>query len=230
MTTNKEDYIKEIYHLGGARRNISNKELAQRLHVSQASVSEMLVKLRREGYILYEPYAGSSLTPAGIAAAAPLLRAHQLLEVFLREYLHYRWSEIHEDAELLEHATSPRLEKRLAAFLNHPQCCPHGTPIPDENGVLHGTAIRPLSSVEPGETVVLRQVRKDAQLLDYLETLGLKVGAELTVEALGAYEGPLRLTVDGRQLELSYKAASQVFVDAKPDSPDEPFSPDGLLP
>ena len=71
MTTNKEDYIKEIYHLGGARRNISNKELAQRLHVSPASVSEMLVKLRREGYILYEPYAGSSLTPAGIAAAAP---------------------------------------------------------------------------------------------------------------------------------------------------------------
>lgn len=229
MTSNKEDYLKEIYHMGGLRQNVSNKALAERLHVSPASVSEMLVKLRREGYIVYEPYAGSRLTEAGIAAAAPLLRAHQLWEVFLRRYLHYRWSEVHADAELLEHATSPRLQKRLADFLDHPDCCPHGTPIPDEQGDLHASAIRPLSSVAPGEVVTLRQVREDPALLDYLETLNLQLGSEIKVDAVGEYEGPLTLETAGRKLEMSYKAASQVFVDADAVDPDHITNPDDPL-
>lgn len=221
MTSNKEDYIKEIYHLGGMRQNVSNKTLAERLGVSPASVSEMLVKLRREGFIVYEPYAGSRLTEAGIAAAAPLLRAHQLWEVFLREHLHYHWSEVHAEAELLEHATSPRLAQRLDAFLGHPVCCPHGTPIPDRAGGLHIPAVRPLSSASPGETVTLRQVREDIALLNYLETLDLRLGSEITVDALGEYEGPLKLYTAGRCIEMSYKAASQVFVDAA-DAPAAP--------
>lgn len=213
MTPNKEDYLKEIYKLGGAEGLISNKQIAETLKIAPASVTEMLGKLSRDRLIQYEAYKGSRLTQLGMQAALPLVRGHRLWEVFLIRHLGYSWSEAHEDAELLEHVTPPRLTERLDRFLNYPAYCPHGSAIPQIGGQVESIPLRTLDRLSEGETSHIRRVTEEKELMDYLQALGVKIGSAVTVVAIGAYEGPLMLTLDRKQMQLSYKAACQIYVD-----------------
>lgn len=105
MTPNKEDYLKIIYELGGTDKKINNKEIVERLAVSAASVSEMMSKLLKEGFIERVPYQGVQLTAEGLRKASTLIRKHRLWEVFLVEHLGYSWNEVHAEAEVLEHVS-----------------------------------------------------------------------------------------------------------------------------
>ncbi len=213
MTPNKEDYLKEIYKLGGVENMVSNKQIADVLQIAPASVSEMLNKLSREGLIEYEAYKGSRLTEEGIKIAAQLLRGHRLWEVFLLRHLGYSWSEAHEDAELLEHVAPPRLTERLDKFLNFPAYCPHGNAIPHSNGQITKSSLITLNRLKAGKHSYIRRVIEEKELLDYLEALGIKIGCSVKVISVGAYEGPLMLELDGKQVQISYKAACQVYID-----------------
>lgn len=135
MTRNKEDYLKIIYELGGHLKKVSNKEIARELGVSAPSVSEMIRKLIQDGYVISGNYQGVILTELGLKKAQKIRRRHLLWEVFLAENLGYSPDDIHEEAEKLEHITSPKLEKALDKYLNYPKMCPHGSPIisPDKN-------------------------------------------------------------------------------------------------
>lgn len=214
MTPNKEDYLKALYKLGGAEELVGNKEIAVHLNVAPASVSEMLGKLSREELIEYVPYKGSRLTNKGLQIALALVRGHRLWEVFLIRHLGYSWSEAHEDAELLEHITPPRLAMRLDRFLNYPASCPHGYAIPDADGNIDLRPMRRLSEIAPGDSGRIGMVEEEPELLDYLENLGLKIGSTFTVKSIGAYEGPFTLNLDGKEIQVSYKAACQIHVDA----------------
>ncbi|CAB1252957.1 Cro/Cl family transcriptional regulator [Ruminococcaceae bacterium BL-6] len=214
MTPNKEDYLKEIGKLGGGDNLVSNKQIADALQVSPASVSEMLLKLERDGFIEYEPYRGIRLTQTGKQQSAALLRSHRLWEVFLLRHLGYSWSEVHEDAELLEHVTSPRLAQRLDDFLNHPDFCPHGSAIPHADGEIKVMPLRKLSQMSVGEGSVIRRVSEEKELLEYLQELGVQIGSAFTVRSIGPYEGPIAIEMDGRPVSLSYKAACHIDVDA----------------
>lgn len=143
MTPNKEDYLKVIYKLSESDKLVTNKKIAEYLQIAPASVTEMLIKLNRDGYIIYQPYKGSVLTEQGNKIAISLLRGHRLWEVFLMKYLDYSYSEAHEDAELLEHVTPIRLIERLDQFLEHPSHCPHGSIIPkaDESEVIRDNGV-----------------------------------------------------------------------------------------
>ncbi len=213
MTPNKEDYLKEIYKLGGAEQLVSNKQIAEVLKIAPASVTEMLAKLNREGLTVYEPYKGSRLTQEGLRIAISLLRGHRLWEVFLMRHLGYSWSEAHEDAELLEHITPPRLTGRLDKFLNYPAYCPHGSAIPHEDGQMEKTSLVPLVQLAQGESSLIRRVSEEKELLDYLQSSGIRIGGFVTVIDVGAYEGSLTLKLDGKQIQISYKAACQIYVD-----------------
>ncbi|MEG0678352.1 MAG: metal-dependent transcriptional regulator, partial [Carnobacterium sp.] len=136
MTPNKEDYLKIIYELGGTEKKINNKEIVKRLGVSAASVSEMMSKLLKEGYIERLPYQGVELNEKGLRKASTLIRKHRLWEVFLVEHLGYSWNEVHAEAEVLEHVSSIELTNRLENYLNFPKICPHGGMIPEKNGIL----------------------------------------------------------------------------------------------
>lgn len=132
MTDNKEDYLKAIYELGGEEKEVSNKQIANSLEISPSSVSEMIKKLLEEGYVEYELYKGIKLTNYGASEAKKVKRRHLLWEVFLFEKLGYSIDDIHEEAEILEHITSEKLEKALDKYLKYPKVCPHNTNIERE--------------------------------------------------------------------------------------------------
>lgn len=213
MTPNKEDYLKTIYKLGGMEELVGNKQIAQTLQIAPASVTEMLGKLKREGLIHYEPYRGSCLTDQGIQTAISLVRGHRLWEVFLMRHLGYSWSEAHEDSELLEHITPPRLTARLDHFLNYPAYCPHGSAIPHPDGQIDRIPLQTLNLLPIGAASHIRQVTEEKELLDYLQENEISIGSPVRIIEAAAYEGPLTLDLEGRHVQISYKAACQIYVD-----------------
>ncbi len=212
MTPNKEDYLKELYKLGGSEHLVNNKQMSQVLEVAPASVSEMLNKLSQEGLLVIEPYKGSRLTQDGLRIAISLLRGHRLWEVFLIRHLGYTWSEAHEDAELLEHISPSRLTDRLDRFLNYPEYCPHGSVIPKSDGQTNEDPLILLADLKTGDTSKIKKVLEEKEFLDYLQSQGIEIGTQFTVLAVGDYEGPFTLSLGEKTIQISYKAACQIFV------------------
>ena len=213
MTPNKEDYLKLIFELGGYNKKINNKSIVAGLNVSAASVSEMISKLEKDGFVKHSPYQGVQLTDAGLKNASTLVRKHRLWEVFLVEHLNYSWNEVHVEAEVLEHVTSDALAKRLEAYLDYPTTCPHGGVIPRAEQLILEQDTKSLSQAQVGERLVIERVIDETELLDYLVSIGLSLKTAVTVTKIGAYEGPLTLvTEDGQKYHVSFKAAHNIFV------------------
>ena len=124
--------IREIARLGAA----STSDVATRLSISSASVTNMFGRLQEMGLVEYERYRGASLTERGRAEALRLVRRHRLIETFLLKHLGYPWQEVHEEAERLEHAVSDKFTEHLAELLGHPEYDPHGAPIPAADATL----------------------------------------------------------------------------------------------
>lgn len=212
MTSNQEDYLKTIYDQGGLESTVPNKIIAKKLGIAQASVSEMLSKLNQQGLIVYEAYKGARLTAAGLAACIDVVRSHRIWEVFLLRHLGYTWREAHEDAHLLEHIAPVRMIDRLDGFLNYPQTCPHGSPIPQKGKTPAAVCQQRLSDLSAGDTAAIVRVAEDGPLLDYLERSGLQIQKLIQVVTVGDYEGPITFLQDNREICISFKAAAQVFV------------------
>lgn len=213
MTSNKEDYLKIIYEEGGMEKIVANKIIAAKLGIAPASVSEMLWKLSEQNLIVYQPYKGSQLTEAGLAACIDVVRSHRLWEVFLMRHLGYSWREAHEDAHLLEHIAPKRMIDRLDTFLNYPQTCPHGAPIPNTQVKLSQATLRRLSDLSPGERVIICRIIEDGALMDYLEQSGLELQKEIYLESIDDYEGPVTFLQGEKRIIISFKAATQIFVE-----------------
>ena len=136
-TESVDNYLKAILYLGGSeQRRVAIKELAGRLCVAPASVTNMLQKLAAAlvPMVEYERRRGVQLSAAGRRRALEVLRHHRLIETFLYEVLDYPIDEVHEEAERLEHFISERFEERIAAKLGHPRVDPHGHSIPSLEG------------------------------------------------------------------------------------------------
>src|SRR5690625_4069842 len=136
LTSAGEDYLKALYELGGER--VKTRQLAEALQVSPASVTGMLRKLASLGLVDHERYGGASLTVAGRKVALETIRHHRLIETYLKEALGYRWFEVHDEAEKLEHHISEEVEDSIADALGNPEFEPQGDPIPDRDGVPPG--------------------------------------------------------------------------------------------
>src|ERR687894_1010185 len=161
------DYVKAVWEIAGTGA-ASTKDVAERLSVSPASVTNMFVRLQEMGFVEYERYRGASLTRRGREEALRLIRRHRLIETFLLEHLGYSWREVHEEAERLEHAVSDGFTERLAEFLGHPDQDPHGDPIPAADGTMQPDDSFPLSEAEAGQRVRISKVGDDPSVLEYL--------------------------------------------------------------
>lgn len=213
MTPNKEDYLKMIFEIGGDTQLISNKQIVAGLNVSAASVSEMITKLVEQKYVTHTPYQGIKLTASGQTKAAMLVRNHRLWEVFLVQSLHYPVDAIHQEAEKLEHATTPEMADRLAHFLGDPQYCPHGGVIPDADGHYLDQSRVALSSLAVGQRGHIERVVDEAVLIDYIFALGLQIEDHFTVVAVSDTAVTIHLRRTGQDLAVDKVRAGHIFVD-----------------
>jgi DtxR family transcriptional regulator, Mn-dependent transcriptional regulator len=207
------DYLKAIWEVGGSGA-ASTKDVADRLSVASASVTNMFARLQEMGLAEYERRQGASLTEAGREEALRLLRRHRLIETFLLEHLGYSWGEVHEEAERLEHAVSEAFAERLAEFLGHPDYDPHGDPIPTPDGTLEPDDSFPLAAAGVGQRVrISRVAHRDAAVLAYLGGRGLVPGRLLAVREVRALDGVV--TVEDEDAEphaLGEFLAHSIFV------------------
>ncbi|MDQ4105702.1 MAG: metal-dependent transcriptional regulator [Actinomycetota bacterium] len=213
------DYLKAVWEIAGpSGEAAATKDVAARLSVSPASVSNMFGRLQEMGLVRYERYRGASLTEEGRTEALRLVRRHRLIETFLLEHLGYSWREVHEEAEKLEHAVSDEFTRRLAEFLGHPDQDPHGDPIPTAEGVLEPDYSLPLDQAEAGQRVRIFKVSdEDASALDYLGERGLVPGRELTVKEMRALDGVVTVEdEEGGTHSFGEPLARFVFVRVEP--------------
>ncbi|MBL0074116.1 MAG: metal-dependent transcriptional regulator [Bacteroidetes bacterium] len=128
----EENYLKAIYKLSERDELVTTTDIATMLDIRAATVTDMLKKLAVKKLIRYERYKGLSLTEKGRAIGVKIIRKHRLWELFLVQKMKFRWDEVHEIAEQLEHIQSDELINRLDEMLGFPKADPHGDPIPDK--------------------------------------------------------------------------------------------------
>jgi DtxR family Mn-dependent transcriptional regulator len=212
-STSVGDYLKAIWEVGGSGA-ASTTDVADRLSVASASVTNMFARLQEMGLAKYERYRGASLTERGREEALRLVRRHRLLETFLLEHLGYSWQEVHEEAERLEHAVSDGFTERLAAFLGHPDHDPHGAPIPAADGTLAAEESFPLDEVPVGDCVRISRVKhEDAAVLSFLGERELVPGRLVEVKEVRALDGVVTVEdEDGVLHSLGRPLVDLIFV------------------
>ena len=176
----------------------------------------MVRKLRDAALADAERYGGIRLTTRGETLALDMLRRHRLIEVFLVDTLGFDWSEVHEEAERLEHAMSAKVLDRLDEFLDHPVIDPHGDPIPDANGQMTEGDYIPLSELAAGRRATIARVSdQDPEFLEFAAQHGLRPGSRIhVVERVDAAQS-LQVRAGRRPaVGLSYQAAGKILVDA----------------
>jgi len=210
-----EEYLEAIAELEEEGIDVIQARLAERLEHTPASVSEMIHRLRDEGFIDIEGR-HISLTKAGRSRAESVVRKHRLAERLLTDVIGLPWSQSHLEACRWEHVISDQVEERLVALLGNPTTCPHGNPIPGTKST--EGAQRPLSEVEVGTTARLTRVTErveiDTEALAYLDAANLRPGAAANVTAR-APDGTLTIEVDGAPVSLGSALTSQIFVSAE---------------
>jgi DtxR family transcriptional regulator, Mn-dependent transcriptional regulator len=214
-----ENYLKAIYHaqsrLEGDRDLVPMGQLSSSLGVVPGTATSMVKTLADAGLVLYEPYSGVRLTNAGNKLAAAVLRRHRLVELFLVDVMGMSWAEVHEEAELLEHAVSDRLIERIDEMLGRPAVDPHGDPIPDSHGVIRAPDHPTLLTCGIGQSLIVsRVIDQGADFLRFLEQSELKPGQRVTVAARDAAADRVVVRNDtGQLVTLGTRAASKLLVD-----------------
>ena len=225
LSATVEEYLETVYNMSMEDEVVIGARLAEKFRVAPPTVTEMLKRLVRDGYIEMDNRRQVTLTEAGNQAAEAVLRRHRLTERFLVDMLGMQWHQVHEEACRLEHFISGAVEARVIAALNNPTTCPHGNPIPGsvENArsyLKDRGAIR-LSSVLLGEVVTIlcisEVVEDEEALILYMHEKGLTPETQLTVLSPGGgseheQDESFIVQVGGKEVCISKSAAAKIWV------------------
>lgn len=224
LSATVEEYLETIYNMCAEEEVVIGARLAEKFRVSAPTVTEMLKRLVRDGYIDMDQRRVVSLTEDGYQAAEAVLRRHRLTERFLVDMLGMQWHQVHEEACRLEHFISGAVEARVVASLHHPTTCPHGNPIPglvpSARSYLKDQGAIRLSAVLPGESAAIlcisEVVEDEEALILYLHEKNLTPGTRLIVVAHddaqeGSEEG-FRVSVDSREVNINRHAADKIWM------------------
>lgn len=218
-TSTVEDYLKRILLEEQASDGplVPPGRIAAALSVAPGTVTAMLKTLAASGLITYEPYSGAGLTEAGRELALHVLRRHRLIELFLVQVMGIDWSEVHDEAERLEHAVSDLLIARIDEMLGYPAVDPHGDPIPTPGGEVEQPQLASLLACATGERRrVARVLDQDPAFLQLVEREGLKPGHQIEVLSRDrAADTVVIRRGDGELLSLGFRAASKIAVEGK---------------
>ncbi|MCX6647904.1 MAG: metal-dependent transcriptional regulator [Candidatus Bathyarchaeota archaeon] len=229
MSESIEEYLEAVYAFNERGELAKNQDLAEKLRVSPASVTQMIKKLADDGLITYEPYKGVLLTGKGSARAQNVVRKHRLLERFLHDSLGFSNEKVHDEACRLEHSVSDEVASALCEKLNNPPTCPDdGKPIPpctlnyascDECKALRENVnprlLTQLSMMRPGDTGRVAFTRGGGTASQRIGDMGLCTGAEVKVVNAAPFHGPIEVEVKGTRLALGRGLADNVYVEVE---------------
>lgn len=210
-----QDYLKAVYGAGEwTGSGVSTSALAARLGAAPSTVSETVRRLATAGLLEHQRYGLVTLTAAGREAALAVVRRHRIVETYLVERLGYSWDEVHDEAELLEHAMSDRLLERMDEALGHPERDPHGDPIPRPDGTVPLPPAVPLADFGEGQSGrVARISDAEPQVLRYLSEVGIGLDVHLTVLERREFAGTTAIEVGpgGPAVDLGGPAVAAIW-------------------
>jgi DtxR family Mn-dependent transcriptional regulator len=216
-TQTVENYLKTIYiaqlALASPDALVPMGQLASSLGVVPGTATTMVKTLADSGLVHYEPYSGVRLTPAGEKLAGLVLRRHRLIELFLVKVLGMSWTEVHDEAEQLEHAVSERLIDRIDEMLGRPTVDPHGDPIPTPEGRVPPSDDETLAAAPVGaRLLVTRVIDQDASFLTFVERCELVPGRHVVIAERDPASDAVHLTAEsGRALTIGMRAAAKIL-------------------
>ncbi|MGB6514857.1 manganese-binding transcriptional regulator MntR [Mycobacterium sp.] len=219
LTAVAQDYLKVIWNAQEwSLEKVSTKMLAEKIGVSASTASESIRKLAEQGLVDHEKYGAVTLTESGRRAALAMVRRHRLIEAFLVKELGYSWDEVHDEAEVLEHAVSDRLVARIDAKLGFPQRDPHGDPIPGSDGRVPTPPARQLWACHDGDAgTVARISDADPEMLRYFDSIGISLDSRLRVLTRREFAGMISVAVESADgapttVDLGSPAAQAIWM------------------
>ena len=224
-TVAQEEYLESLFWLYEAGLPMTGANLARAMQLSAPTVHEMVRRLEGDGYITRASDKTISFTEHGLEQASEVVSRHRLIERYLTDVVGVPWDDVHEEAERLEHAMSPRFEAYMKDAIGDAKTCPHGHPI-EVGARIPGS---PLSDVEPGATLRILRLENEAEdLLHYLKQAGVEPGMEGTLVSSDEEEVIFE-SEGGRQHSVSATVASTVSVSADPSPPPRVTLPEHLV-
>lgn len=216
-----DDYLEAIYFLANPIGEygpvvkdapVPAARVAEMLHVTAPTASEMLKRLEGEGLVARGPRKGPVLTEKGRDEAERVVRHHRIIERFLTDFMGYSAAESHVHADDLGDAFSDEMVERLADQLGHPDRCPHGWPVDPSHEQEENRELRPLSALEAGPARIVRLAEHDGDLLHWFYEQGLVPGTELEVLRTDPAAGQLTVSVGGEERAIGERAAAGLYV------------------
>jgi DtxR family Mn-dependent transcriptional regulator len=213
ITISKENYLKAIAEAESEGESVKAATLSRWVNVTAPAVTMAIKRLKRDALIRVAAEGQITLTPAGREIANRILNRHHLIERMLTEVFGMEWYKVHEEAEQLEHAVSADFERKLTEKLGAGEACPHGNRVGvDTPADRRRRGLQTLDESPAREPVAVSSVyERDRSLLEYLEHLGVRPGATVSVETRNA-DDTLTLRIDGQRVQLGRNAAQKVWV------------------
>jgi DtxR family Mn-dependent transcriptional regulator len=211
----EENYLKALFNLSQDLGEVNVKELSKNLGIKMPSVTSMMKKMADKGLVNYESYKPVKLTSKGEMEAALIIRKHRLTEMFLVEKMGFRWDEVHDIAEQIEHVKAPAFFLKMDELLGHPKFDPHGSPIPDKHGKMIWTSWSKLSECKAGDEVKISGVTKSSEdFLKFLNRREIGLGIRLHVAVVESFDGSMTVNYGEHRVEvLSKTVCDRILVE-----------------
>jgi len=215
LTISEENYLKTIYNLSNSGENqVSTNSISDFLKTKPSSVTDMIKKLSAKKLLYHKKYKGTNISESGKKLAIKIIRKHRLWEVFLFDKLKFKWDEVHNIAEELEHISNEELIDKLDDYLKNPKIDPHGDPIPNKNGEIDLKPKILLSDLLISEDCIVNSVNdEEIDFLEYLNKINIHIGSKIKIIDILSFDKSLEIEVDKkRSTFISNQVAKNILV------------------
>ena len=211
-----ENYLNAIFSIQAQGPDVvSTNAISDKLSTRPSSVTDMIKKLTEKKLVTYERYKGVKLTNKGQVIATNIVRKHRLWETFLVEKLHFKWDEVHDVAEQLEHIKSQKLVDLLDDYLDNPKFDPHGDPIPNREGNFPLLKTLPLTSLSINQQgLVMGVLQDEPSFLKYLTKLNISLGSSIQVIDKIEFDQSIEINIDNKNIHISVDVAKNILIKA----------------
>lgn len=220
LSASSQNYLKVVWGLQEwSDAPVTTSALAQKVGVTLSTASDAVRKLTKQGYLKHAPYGAVTLTEAGYECAIAMVRRHRLIETFLVDVLNYRWDQVHDEAEELEHAVSDFMIERMDEYLGYPTRDPHGDPIPAADGTINAPDARTLSECHTGDSVKVERISDaDPHLLQFFTDHHISIGTVIQIADSSPYSDNVNIRVDAatENIALGQSATDAIWVTDTP--------------